>query len=170
MSEPTNQNVTAQTGGEIPPMSDDEVIAFTRQVRVKIVTAISSKKPEELENSDKNLLTNMLNGLDSQALGNKRVAAEQKSADNAAVIVAELLRSVGQNAPLPTPREGEVIDVTTRVVPPTIADVPALPGEMDVAPPQLDYASFVRSQGRDADQLGKDVSHPEANSEDGGTP
>jgi hypothetical protein len=33
---------------------------------------------------------------------------------------------------------------------------------MDVSPPQLDYAGFVRSQGGDVDQMGKDVKHEEA--------
>jgi hypothetical protein len=56
-------------------------------------------------------------------------------------------------------------------VPREISDAQAMPGEMDVAPPQLDYASFVRSQGRDIDTIGKDVKHAEADEdEDDGTP
>lgn len=144
-------------------MSDDDVLAFTRGIRVKVVNSLMTGGAVSGENSDRILLTNMLAGLDSQAMNSKRLAQDQKNSDNAAVIVAELLRNIDKNSAFQViPQAGQIIDVEARVVPPSIADMPALPGEMDVNPPQLDYASFVRAQGKDVDQIGRDVKHQEA--------
>ncbi len=123
-----------------------------------------------MDNGQANLMTNMLNGLDSQAINNKRLAQDQKNTDNAAVVVAELLRTINKNSAFAVPiNEAETIDVEARVVGrQEVGDIPALPGEMDVSPPQLDYASFVRSQGKDIDQLGRDVQHEEAEEPDDG--
>jgi hypothetical protein len=147
-------------------LSDDDVLAFTRGIRVQVVNSLMTGGAVSGENSDRILLTNMLSGLDSQALNSKKLLNDQKSADNAAVIVAELLRNIDKNrafqiAPGGMP-DGHIIDVEARVVPPTIPDMPAVPGEMDVNPGQLDYASFVRAQGKDVDQIGKNVKHQEA--------
>lgn len=164
----SQEQLPAQNGA-VPPqahMSDDEVLAFTRGVRVTVVTELM--KPASpgaplipQETGDRILLTNMLNGLDSQAMNSKKIAADQKNNDNMSAVVAVLLRDINKNT-IFQGDAGEIVDVQTRVVPGTIPDMPALPGEMDVAPPQLDYASFVRSQGKDVDQLGKDVKHEEA--------
>jgi hypothetical protein len=170
MSEQAQVPVAAQAG-ELPPLNDDDVLQFTRGIRVKVIRQITDSvetKGMGADGSEKNLLVNMLNGLDSQALGNKRLQQDQKNNDNSAAIVAELLRAVNKNTAFTVSlnEDSEVIDVSARVVPPTIGDIPALPGEMDVAPPQLDYASFVRSQGKDIDQLGKNVKHEEAEEDD----
>lgn len=161
----SDEQIPAQNGGipDVSGMSDDDVLNFTRGVRVKVVQDLTKGGAVSGDNSDRILLTNMLNGLDTQAINNKKIAADEKSNDNAAAIVAELLRTVNK-ATLFTPEEGHkgIIDVEARVVPRTISDIPALPGELDVAPPQMDYASFVRSQGKDIDQLGRDAQHPEA--------
>lgn len=153
----------------LPPMSDDDVLAFTRGVRVKVANKLMDTMVTASgiggDNSDRILLTNMLNGLDSQAINNKKISADQKNSDNMAATVAELLRNVNRQTAFTIPANGDVIDVdvTKCIVPSSVADIPALPGEMDVAPPQLDYATFVKSQGKDIDQLGKDVKHAEAN-------
>lgn len=156
----------------MPPLSDDEVLAFTRGVRVTVASKLMATMVTQGgiggDNSDRILLTNMLNGLDSQAINNKKIAADQKNSDNMAATVAELLRTVNRQTAFTIPTNGSVTDVNVSecVVPSDIADIPALPGEMDVAPPQLDYASFVRSQGKDVDQIGKDVKHAEAEEDD----
>ncbi len=168
-----SQDQTPAQNGELSPvanMSDDEVLQFTRGIRVKVVNQLMTNGAVSDENSDRILLTNMLSGLDSQAINSKRLAAEQKNNDNMAGVVAELLRGINRNAPFKLNPNSNIVDVEARVVPNTIGDVPALPGEMDVAPPQLDYASFVRSQGKDVDQLGKDAKHPESQDEDDDIP
>jgi hypothetical protein len=157
-------------------MNDDDVLAYTRGIRVKVIQKITSNTETQgmpVDNGQANLLTNMLNGLDSQAMGNKRLAQEQRNNDNTAAVVAELLRSIDKNKAfqLAPGDDPDTVDVEARVVPREITDAQAMPGEMDVAPPQLDYASFVRSQGRDIDTIGKDVKHAEADEdEDDGTP
>lgn len=171
----SQDQIPAQTGAapQLSNMSDDEVLAYTRGVRIKVVqelmTPASPGAPGiPQETGDRMFLTNMLNGLDSQAVNSKKIASEQRNADNTAAVVAELLRNLNRNTAF-TPVGGSdpnTIDVDARVLPPSMPDVPALPGEMDVAPPQLDYASFVRSQGKDIDQLGKDVVHPESQEDD----
>lgn len=175
MSEIVVQNTAAQEGAPLPPMNDDEVLAYTRGIRVKVVQTITSNpesKGMPVDNGQANLLVNMLNGLDSQAINNKRIAADQKNTDNMAATVAELLRTVNRNTAFTVEQvPGQVVDVEARVLPPTIPDVVAMPGEMDVAPPQLDYTSFVRSQGKDVDTIGMGKPHPEAGEEeDDGTP
>lgn len=154
---------------ELPQMTEDQVLAFTRGIRIQVASSLMAGGAVSGENSDRILLTNMLNGLDSQATNIKKIAADQKNADNAAVIVAELLRTINkqtmfQGVPGNT---NQVIDVEARVVPNIIPDIPALPGEMEVSPPQMDYTTFVRSQGKDVDQIGKNVVHDEAVDDDG---
>lgn len=166
----SQEQMPAQNGQlpDISSMTDDEVLAYTRGVRVKVVQSLVKTGEVSPDNSDRILLTNMLNGLDSQALNSKKISADQKNADNTAAVVAELLRTINKNTAF-TPLGGNsdnIIDVSARVVPNSIPDIPALPGEMDVAPAQMDYATFVRSQGRDIDELGKNHNHPEAADDD----
>ena len=157
------------TAAPLPQMSDDEVLAYTRGIRIKVVQEVMASGKAPSETGDRILLSDMLKGLESQALSSKKIESDNKRADNAAVVVAEILRSIDKNTAftnLAGGHGGEIIDVAAQVVPMSIPDIPALPGEMDVAPPQMDYATFVRSQGKDVDQLGKDVKHQESDDED----
>jgi hypothetical protein len=158
------ETITAQSGTDpaVCQMSDDEVLNFTRGIRVTVVKDLMVSNKAPTETGDRILLTSMLKDLDMQALSSKKISSDEKKADSTAAVVAELLRSINKNTAFASLDEGNIIDSTARVVPASILDMPALPGEMDVAPPQLDYNSFVRSQGRDVDQLGKDVVHPES--------
>lgn len=157
----SNQLLTAQIG-ELPEMNEDEVIKFTRGVRLKAIGEIVSKNANNMptETSDRIFFTNLLNGLDSQAMNVKKIAAEQKNADNTAGIIAELLHGLDKKSVFRN--TGEVIDVTARVLPTSLPDAIQNPGEMEVAPPQLDYATFVKSQGRDPDLIGAHSDHPES--------
>jgi hypothetical protein len=158
----------AQNGSELPGanMTDDQVLAYTRGLRVKVINTLMPGDAVPGDNSDRIMLSQMISGLESQAISSKRIAADQKNSDNTAAVVAELLRGINRNSPFKLNPNSNIVDVDARVVPNTVPDIPALPGEMDVAPPQLDYASFVRSQGKDVDQLGKDVRHAESDDED----
>lgn len=172
MSEQTQvvPTVGAQAGA-LPPMSDDDLQQLTRSIRIGVITKITTNPATQGMPQDKTeaaLLSNMLNGLDAQVINNKRLAQEQRNNDNTAVIVAEMLRTVNKQTAFQVRADGttDVVDVAAKVVPTDIGDVQAVPGEMDVAPPQLDYASFVRSQGKDVDEMGKDVKHAEAEDPD----
>lgn len=164
----SEEQAPAQNGAlpQLSDMTDDDVFKFTRGIRVSVVTDLMVGGKVSGENSDRILLTNMLNGLDTQATNSKKLASDQKNSDNAAVIVAELLRNINKNTAFQvSPSDRDAVDVSFRVVPSTIRDVIAMPGEMDVAPAQLDYASFVRSQGKDVDDMGKNAKHEEADEE-----
>lgn len=161
------ENAAQNTGNplidQLPDMDDDQVLRFTRGVRIRAVNEMIANPQLSQETSDRIFLKDMLSGLDSQAISKKRLLQDQKNNDNMAAVVAELLRTVDKNTAFRAPLGTEnVIDIPMREVPRDIPDIPALPGEMDVCPPQLDYASFVKSQGRDVDELGKDVRHEEA--------
>lgn len=152
-------------------LSDDDVLAFTRRFRVNVIHKLMPGADVPGDNSDRIMLTQMLEGLDRQAMGSKKLKQDQTSANNSAAIVAELLRTLDKDsafklAPPPGAANSNITDVDFRVVPSTVPDVVALPGEMDVAPPQLDYNSFVRSQGKDVDQIGRDVKHDESDDDD----
>lgn len=156
----------------LPQMNDDEVLAYTRGIRVKVVQEVMASGKAPTETGDRILLSDMLKGLESQALASKKIASDEKKADNTAAVVAEILRKIDKNTAFSSLAgngqviEGEIVDASSFVVPASIPDMPALPGEMDVAPPQMDYNTFVRSQGRDVDQLGKDARHPESEEDD----
>lgn len=154
----------------LPQMSDDEVLAYTRGIRIKVVQDVMADGKAPTETGDRILLSDMLKGLESGALASKKIASDEKQNSNTAAVVAELLRNIDKNTAFTAPNgatyNGEIVDVTARMVPLSIPDIPALPGEMDVAPPQMDYNTFVRLQGKDVDQIGKDVKHQEAEDDD----
>lgn len=164
-NEPVAQNEIAPADTQ---MNDDEVLSYTRGIRIGVVKELMAGNKSPTETGDRILLTSMLKDLDVQALSSKKLATDEKRADNTAAIVAELLRNIDKRTMFTTTHDEleNVIDTAACVVPNTIPDMPALPGEMDVNPPQLDYASFVRSQGKDVDQLGRDTNHPEDKEDD----
>lgn len=168
MSEVQTQSlVTPPTGLELSTLTDDEVIAFTRGVRVRVVNDLFKAGAVSGDNSDRNLLANMLNGLDSQAISSKRIVAEQKTTDTSAVVIAALLANLDKTKIFTaSAADQNIIDVESRVIPNTIPNPIMLPGEMDVDSPQMDYLSFVKSQGKDADSLGRNATHVEAVEDD----
>jgi hypothetical protein len=165
-----SDETTAQNGAlPLSTLSDDDTLALTRGIRVNVIHELMPQGKLPGDNSDRITLNNMLEGLDRQAMGSKRLLADQKSADNTAILMSELLRGLNKSTAfqgIHLPGHNNTIDVEARVVPASVPNMPALPGEMDVAAPQLDYASFVRSQGKDADQIGKDVKHAESDDGD----
>lgn len=165
MSQETNHSPITQAQGS--QMSDDDVLAYTRGLRVNIITKLMPGPEVPGDNSDRITLTNMIEGLDRQAMGSKKLKQEQNTANNSAQVMSEILRQLDRN----TAFRNNVIDVVAetvepKVIPSDIENINALPGELDVAPPQLDYNSFVRSQGNDPDQIGKEIKHAEADEDD----
>lgn len=136
-------------------MGDDEVLAFTRSVRVKVVEQLFTGGGVSGENSDRNLLVNMLNGLDSQAINSKRIIAEKDVADTSASVIAALISQIDKKSIFTGAPGGEVTDVEFRAcIPNDIPNPATVPGEMDVVTGQMDYATFMRNNGKDADALG----------------
>lgn len=140
---------------DLPNMSDDQVLAFTRGVRVVVVNDLMKGGAVSGENSDRILLTNMLNGLDSQANASRRLLADKNTADASSATIAALLMAVDKNTifsrPDPTATVITEADIT---LPASMATPDMVPGEMDVVTQQLDYSTFMINNGQDPDSLG----------------
>lgn len=142
---------------ELSALSDDEVLAFTRGVRVKVVQQLFTAEAISGDTSDRNLLVNMLNGLDSQAISSKRIVAEKDIADMTSASIATLISQIDKKTIFSGNgnNNGEITDVEFRACLP--ADLPnpeTVPGEMAVVTGQMDYVTFMRNNGKDADALG----------------
>lgn len=130
-------------------MNDDQVLAFTQGIRVKAIGTLTQRGAVPEENSDRNFLINMLDGLDRQALGNKRLKVDEQTNNgmvNAANLVAHLLNTVTGVKRL----DNEVIE--GHVTPVLGNEVPTpqlVPGETEVNPGQLDYNSFITNVRRE---------------------
>jgi hypothetical protein len=123
-------------------MPEDEVLDYTQRVRRTVVTELT-KGGIPGDNNDRALLVQALDGLDRQAMGVKRIKADEKSASGlseASALVAQLLREAGRSR-----QNHDVIDVVVREAPTLGADVPRpqlVPGELDIAPRQMNYDEF----------------------------
>ena len=140
------QQDTIPTDEQIASMSDDEVLLLTRKLRIKTIRELHKNGALSGENSDRNLYVSLINGLDSQAINNKKIASDQKANANNAALIAEIVAKItpasfGANS-------GVVVDVQTKVLPDGVVDLQLVPGETDVAPPQMDYNSFVAANAR----------------------
>lgn len=134
------------TDEQIANMTEDEVMLLTRKLRLKTIRDLHKNGALSGENSDRNLFVSMVNGLDSQAINNKKIATDQKTNSNNAALIAEIVSKItpanfGANS-------GVVVDVSTKVLPDGVIDIELVPGETDVAPPQMDYNSFVAANAR----------------------
>lgn len=149
-------------------MTDDEILNYTKGVRVSIVKDLTRTGTVPADNANKALLMTALKDLDQQAINKKRLVIEEKGADNSSLIVATLLRQVDKKSvfrQVPGEAGSKVIDVTAMVLPDDIETPKALPGEGDVNPPQMDYESFMKANGKDPAALGAaaaNTPHPEA--------
>jgi hypothetical protein len=153
-------------------MTDDEILSFTRGVRVAAVKELTRSGAVPAENGEKALLMTALKDLDSQAINKKRLVIEEKGADNSSLIVAHLLKEVNRKTAfkqVPGAPGGPVIDVAAKVLPDTIDGPVILPGEGEVNPAQMDYESFMVANGVDPANLGAAAAnnpHPEADTGD----
>lgn len=141
-----------------PPMpavivreSDDDILARSHELRKRIVctltkdgTQIPVADPRQMQ-----VLVQALDGMDRQALGNKRIKLEEqvnKTQEEAAGLIGALLQRVTSQKPF------EAIDVIAREAPTLPASVPPprlVEGETATAAPQQDYDSFVAQTSPD---------------------
>jgi hypothetical protein len=133
---------------QLPAMPEDEVLDFTQKVRRGVIKDLLKNGMVPGDNSDRSLLTSMLDGLDRQAVGIKRIKAEEKAASGmseASALAAQLLKEAGRT------RIGgdDVVDVPVREVPTLGDDVPRpqlVPGETDISPRQSNYEEFAANR------------------------
>lgn len=149
-------------------MTDDEILSYTRGVRVTVVKELTASGAVPSESADKALLMTALKDLDQQAINKKRLVIEEKGADNSSLIVAHLLKEVNRKTAfkqVPGSSESAVVDVAAKVLPDFIEAPKVLPGEGEVNPAQMDYESFMLANGVDPANLGAAAAnnpHPEA--------
>ncbi len=152
-------------------MGPDEVMAYTQNVRKHVVEQIVGGGKFPTEAADKSLLLSALKDMDAQEINKKRLVIEQKGADNDAAFVAGVLRHIDPKTAFRAaqPGEGQIVDAASRVLPASVPDPVVLPGEGDVNPGQMDYQSFMISQGSDPAELGKnDGGKPAASTNENG--
>lgn len=147
---------TAVTGAIVlPNLTPDQALALAQGVRVVVINDLMKGGTVSGENSDRILLTNMLNGITSQANAAKRLEADKNTADASSATIAALLAAVDKNTIFsradPTATVITEADIT---LPASMPTPEMVPGEMDVVTPQLDYATFMTNNGRDPDSLG----------------
>lgn len=123
--------------------TDDEILDFTRKLRIEALRDLVQSGKISEDSSDRNFFTSLVSGLDAQAIQNKKIATDQKIATGNAAVIADILAKIPANAFAAKP--GEIVDVSTKVLPDTVPPAIPVPGETDVAPPQLDYDSFVKA-------------------------
>lgn len=130
-----NQSTTA--------LSPEQVLEITQALRLKSVTSLTNEKDVMNDPKMANVVIKLLDGLDKQALGIKRIETDNKVADgviaNAAAIANIVRKSISENY-------GKVIH--EEVVPPqlniSIDESNVVPGNTDINPAQLSYATFMK--------------------------
>jgi hypothetical protein len=142
-------------GTRHPPMpavierdTDDEILAHSHELRKRIVKTITKDGTQIPVEDPRQMaaLLQTLDGMDRQALGNKRIKVEEKAnqtQEQAAGMIAQLLQKVTSQKPF------EAIDVPAhevRPAPQLPAEVPPprlVEGETATVAPQQDYDTFV---------------------------
>lgn len=135
------------TAEEIANMTDDDVLKLTRKLRIQTIRDLHKNGALSGENSDRNLFVSMINGLDSQAINNKKIVTDQRTSAGNAALIAEIISKVSP-ANFAAMGAGQVVDVSTKVVPDGVIELDLVPGETDINPPQLDFNSFVAANAR----------------------
>jgi hypothetical protein len=135
---------------EIQRDSDDEILAHSHELRKRIVKTITKDGTQIPVEDPRQMaaLLQTLDGMDRQALGNKRIKVDEKAnqtQEQAAGMIAQLLQKVTSQKPF----ELDVLDVEAREVraaPQLPADVPPprlVEGETATVALQQDYDTFV---------------------------
>ena len=127
-------------------VNDDEVLDFTHSKRVWLLdqlTANGTKLPEDVKETK--IVAQLLDGMDKQALGKKRIRLDEKVVDTqagAAAIMANILSMAAGQKPF------IVQNAVAREVPVLGSDVPApvlVEGEISTAPYVQDFDTFMKS-------------------------
>lgn len=142
--------MSAMTNDVSVELSEDQVLARTRGVRLKIVGSLTkTEQGFPADPDDAKLLVKVLDGLDKSALTTKRMKVDEAIAQGTAAsgkeLVAALLSRVSHayNGAVTVVLEAPTLGSE-------IPDPELLPGEMDVGTKQLDYTTFMEQNGRPA--------------------
>lgn len=139
------------TDVSVGDLNEEQVLARTRGVRLKIVDSLTKTASFPADPDDAKLLIKALDGLDKQALTTKRMKVDEAIAQGAAAsgkeIIAALLSRVGHayNAG----GNGSMIIIEAPTL--SLDEVPQpelLPGETEMGTKQLNFETFMQENGR----------------------
>lgn len=139
----------------LPNLTPDQALAMAQGVRVLVINDLMKGGAVSGENSDRILLTNMLNGMTSQASAAKRLEADKNNADASAATIAALLSAVDKTTIFSRPGDNaQVITDADITISNNVPTPDMVPGELDVVTAPMDYSTFMINNGRDPDSLG----------------
>lgn len=131
-------------------MTDEQVLAYTQHKRKFIVSKLIANNQLPGDKDEKVMLLQALDGMDRAALGNKRIKADEKTANGmagAAGIIAQMLTQIGTL----TRDNISPLEILERVEAPSLSnEIPEpilVPGELETNASQLDYDSFMSRAG-----------------------
>lgn len=146
---PISAPVMADTFTPTPTaVCDDTALRYTQTVRTHLAQNLMHSGALTGNDAKQTaMLVGVLKDMDSQALGNKRIKAEEKSSGVLGDISSVMLQvlnavnpntfGVNPNVPAVNPASREVIHDPNAT---------AVPGEMAVNPPQMNYKDFIAKQ------------------------
>lgn len=93
---PEGEFLPANQDGSVLPQADDDRLDFTQDIRGMIISQLmTGGKAPTTDKDQMNMLDKMLNGIDKQVLGKKRVAVSQDAAKDINA-VAKMLEEVSK--------------------------------------------------------------------------
>lgn len=143
-----------------PVQTEDDVLIYTRGIRKKIVDELTKGKSVPSDPADRNLLVSLLNGLDQQAIGIKRIKVDENQNAEAALamaVAAQVMTAMARNRKngqanspaITAPRE-------TPVLGPEVPVPDFVPGEKEISPPALNYETFAAMHNLNSDPESRD--------------
>lgn len=122
----------------------DAMMTFVQGVRMHLAqNLINAGALSGTNKESTGMLTDVLKDMGQQAVQQKRIMVESDSASALGDMSALVNRVLDMVGPDTGRVSGPVIDVPARVLADTGEGFSAVPGEMDVTPPQGSYAEFV---------------------------
>ena len=129
------------------PLSDDQVLMFAQEIRTRAVHQILAEGNFPVNDKDTmGTLAKMLDGLDKQALGKKRLDTDNKATDVAAqanLILGEIIKLQGNVDPFLNTNAPVMKTVSERIPDKLLdEDITIVPGELESGNAGLTYADF----------------------------
>lgn len=125
----------------VTPLGDDAALAYTQGMRQRLINEIIAKGIPQDDDSQKMLLA-ALDGMDRNALGTKRLQAEDRNADadrQAALLIVEMQAQLGAVNPYLRGVVGDNVPAHPDVL---LATVELVPGELDTTPIASNFKDF----------------------------
>ena len=128
----------------ITPMTDDDILKYTQEQRNRLVTEMTANGMPE-DNKDRQTLLAALDGMDRQALGNKKVAASLHGSE-ADRMVATAIVEISKRFGTRNPYESEPSDSVEPPMPDRsqLPPTPLVPGESDIGIHTEKYTEFTK--------------------------